>query len=133
MYKVEKTDYGVRFTISGFITKEEMSMWAAEAQELIPGLQGNFGVIADLREMKPLPQDAQELMEETQKMYKKAGMIRSCVVLNNSITTMQFKRIGKKTGVYDWERYIDASIISNWEQVCEAWVLHAKDPDKLEV
>jgi len=34
-------------------------------------------------------------------------MVRSVVILANTITKLQFKRIAQETGIYQWERYID--------------------------
>ncbi len=51
------------------------------------------------------------LMEEGQKEYKERGMTRSVVILDSAIMAMQFKRLAKDTGIYQWERYIDASTI----------------------
>jgi hypothetical protein len=44
-------------------------------------------------------------------------MDRSVVILANSVTTMQFRRIAQETGIYQWERYIDASKVTNWEEI----------------
>jgi hypothetical protein len=43
---------------------------------------------------------------------------------------MQFRIIAKKTGIYQWERYIFSSDNPNWEQMGMDWLLHAIDPDK---
>ncbi len=43
---------------------------------------------------------------------------------------MQFKRIAKETGIYEWERYINASATPNWEQAGADWLTKAADPDK---
>ncbi len=129
MYKIEEKSYGVKLTFGDFINKDEMSMWLQESEKVMPRLPDKFGVFVDMRTLKPLPQDAQEEMEKGQKLYKQTGMVRSVVILNNSITTMQFKRIAKKTGIYEWERYIDASATSNWEEVGINWIVKAEDPD----
>lgn len=57
-------------------------------------------------------------------------MQRSAVVLSNAILTLQFKRIAKETGIYEWERYIDASKNPNWEEIATDWLEKAIDPDK---
>ena len=46
-------------------------------------------------------------MQEGQKLFKNAGMERSVVILSTAMVTMQFKRIAKETGIYEWERYIE--------------------------
>lgn len=52
------------------------------------------------------------------------------MILSDAITTMQFKRIAKETGIYEWERYINASATPNWEQAGADWLTKAADPDK---
>jgi hypothetical protein len=83
-----------------------------------------------MRNLKPLPPDAQASMEEGQKLYKQKGMERSVVILNSASLTMQFKRIAKETGIYEWERYVDASKTADWEKVGLDWVKKGVDPDK---
>ncbi|OPY78544.1 MAG: hypothetical protein A4E64_00817 [Syntrophorhabdus sp. PtaU1.Bin058] len=130
MYKIEKKDYGFFITFSGFVKADEMKQWVAESGKALAGQPKGFGIFADLRELKPLPSDAQQLMEEGQKLYKQKGMVRSVVALNSATMTMQFQRIAKETGIYEWERYVDASRIQNWQQVGVDWIKNGIDPDK---
>lgn len=69
-------------------------------------------------------------MEEGQKLFKQKGMTRSVVILNSPIVTVQFKRIAKETGIYNWERYLDASSTPDWEQKGRRWLTDGIDPDK---
>ena len=130
MYKIEKTDFGVKLTFVGFIKKDEMANWVKESEQLIRSLPSKFGVFVDMRNLKPLPNDAEMEMQKGQKLYKEKGMERSVVILANAITAMQFKRIGQETGIYQWERYIDASKVTNWEEIGIQWLVRAEDPDK---
>jgi hypothetical protein len=129
MYKIEKTHYGIRLTFGDMIKVEEMRQWAEEFKKVVAESPKQFGVFVDMRTLRPLPKDSQEAMEDGQKAAKQAGMQRSVVILSSSLIKMQFTRIGKQTGIYDWERYIDASSEPNWEKVGEAWITDAKDPD----
>jgi hypothetical protein len=69
-------------------------------------------------------------MEKGQKLFKQKGMERSVVILNSAAITMQFKRIAKETGIYSWERYINAAQEPNWEKKGLSWIEKAVDPDK---
>ncbi len=129
MYKIEKKGYGIKITFDGFMTAEEMSQWLAESRKVVPTLGSKFSVFVDMRTLKPLPAEGQTVMQEGQKLYKQSGMQRSAVILNNKVMTMQFQRIAKETGIYEWERYIDASANPNWEQDGENWLTRAVDPD----
>lgn len=129
MYAIGKTGYGYKLTFGEFIQAPEMQKWHDEMISKLPKLPSKFGIVVDMRTLKPLAQDAQEIMIKGQKACKMAGMERSCVVLDNAITTTQFKRLGKESGIYTFERYIDASANIGWEQAAVAWVVKAEDPD----
>jgi hypothetical protein len=80
--------------------------------------------------LKPLNPEAQKMMEEGQKLYKSKGMQRSVVIVESVTISMQFKRIAKQTGIYDWERYISAQESPNWENLGLRWIRNSIDPDK---
>ena len=130
MYKIEKNNYGYKLIFGGFIKKDEMQNWVADSKKSLLNSPASFGVFIDMRDLKPLPEDSQQYMVEGQKLYKAKGMKRSVVILSNSIAKMQFQRLAKETGIYEWERYIDASSSSNWEQIGIDWISKQIDPDK---
>ncbi len=130
MYNIEQRKYGIRLTFGGFIQKDEMDHWVADFIPVVDKQGGKYTVFVDMRTLKPLPPEAQESMEKGQKYALQKGMIRSVVILDNAVTTSQFKRIAKKTGIYEWERYIDATAEPNWEQIGLDWIVKSVDPDK---
>jgi len=130
MYKIEKKNYGVKLTFEGFIQKDAMEQWLIESKKMLPKLSGKFGVFVDMRALKPLPRDAQSIMEQGQMLFKKKGMERSVVILENSVLTMQFRRLAKQSGIAQWERYIDASDKRNWEILGVDWLQRGLDPDQ---
>ncbi len=77
-----------------------------------------------------MPPESQKHMEDGQKLYKEKGMSRSVVILANTTTKMQFKRIAQQTGIYQWERYIDETSNPNWEKAGVDWIQNGIDPDK---
>ena len=130
MYQIEQVDYGYRLKFGDFIQPNEMKNWMNESIEALTNAPDNFGVFIDLRKVKPLPPDSQNYLQEGQKLFKQNGMKRSVVILDKPITKMQFKRIAKETGIYNWERYIDASTDKDWEQKGIDWITKGIDPDK---
>ncbi len=132
MYNIEKTDYGYKITFGGDITTDEMKKWVKESKQVLDTEINKFSVFIDMRELKPIPKDTQTYLEEGQKLYKQKGLERSIIILKETETTTQFKRIGKETGADKWERYIDASSISNWEQIGLDWIIKAVDPEQVE-
>lgn len=129
MYSIEKTNYGYKLVFGDFIKAEEMAKWVEESRSALLSAPDKFGVFIDMRTLKPLMPDAKEKMQEGQKLFKEKGMERSVVILNNPIITLQFKEIGQKSGIYTWERYIDASTTDNWEQAGVNWLVSSTDPD----
>jgi len=129
MYKIEKRSSGFFLTFGGYVKREEMDNWCSDSRGQLNGTSAPFGVIVDMRELKPLPADAQEVMVRGQKLYKEAGMQRSAVILNNAVTTMQFRRLAKESGIDAWERYYDASSEPKWEEKALSWIKSGIDPN----
>ncbi|MCD6380209.1 hypothetical protein J7M07_07180, partial [bacterium] len=132
MYMIEKNNYGYRLCFSGFIEKDEMSEWKKESEEILANQTGKFSVFVDMRELTSLPADSRIEMEEGQKLFKEKGMERSVVILGSAITTSQFKRIAKSSGIYECERYINSESDENWEKMGKDWIIVGIDPDKVE-
>ena len=128
MYKIEKNELGFHLTFSGTMTRAELEIWYEESEYVLAGQQGPFGVIVDMRTLPPLPVDAQEVIVRGQSMYRRHGMQRSCVILQDAITTIQFMRLAKKSGIFAYERYIDSSAHKNWQQEAVSWVKLGVDP-----
>jgi len=129
MYNIDKHTSGFVLTFGGDISAEEIQQWQDESKEALSDASAPFGVIIDMRTLNPLGADAQGIMIAGQKLYKDAGMERSCVVLKNSFTAMQFKRIAQESGIYVFERYIDAVTNQDWSKVAVDWVKNKIDPD----
>lgn len=130
MYKIEKIDFGLKLTFADFVNADEMAQWLKEAQTALLSTKKPFGVIVDMRALKPLKADAQIHMEAGQKLFKEKGMERSAVVLNDLITTMQFQRLARQTGIYQWERYLNTQTTPDWETHAVKWIKDGTDPDK---
>jgi hypothetical protein len=129
MYKIEKTDYGYKLTFGDAISKDEMAKWVEESKTALMSAPAQFGIFVDMRTLQPLSPEVQEVMTQGQKLYKEKGMQRSVVILNDPTVTMQFMRLGKQSGIYQWERYIDASTHSDFEAKGIAWLKDGTDPD----
>jgi hypothetical protein len=128
VYKIDKTDLGFNLTFGGDMTKDEIEKWYMESEQALIGQQSPFGVIIDMRTLAPLPVEAQEIMVRGQSMYRSRGMERSCVILDDAITTIQFMRLARKSGIFKFERYINASEHRDWLARARNWVRHAIAP-----
>lgn len=130
MYSIERQPYGFRLVLGEFIKKEEMSAWVNDSRKALAQAPKGFGVLVDMRTLKPLTPDSKAVMEDGQKLYKGAGMLRSVVILDSALLTMQFKNIAKETGIYQWERYLSTATHPDWEELALAWLTQGTDPDK---
>ena len=128
MYKIEKTDLGFQLNFGGDMTEAELQTWYEESAGVLAEMNLPFGVIIDMRTLAPLPIGAQTVMIKGQAMYRSCGMQRSCVILEDAITTIQFMRLARQSGIFKYERYIDASVQKDWRQVARSWVRDAVAP-----
>lgn len=115
--------------MGGIINQEEMSRLHTDSLEFLDTTEPGFGVLVDMRSLKPLSRPAQEGIDKVQRAYRKAGMSRSVVILSSPVIKRQFEDIAKETGIYKWERYIDASTTPDWEQTGIGWIEKALDPE----
>jgi hypothetical protein len=130
MYGIEKKSFGFKLVFAESIEVDEMKRWVGESKKALAGHIGKFGVLVDMRSLRPLKPEVQAVMVEGQKEFKVKGMERSAVALANSLIALQFKRLAQESGIYAWERYIDCSKDPGWEKTAEEWITKAKDPDK---
>jgi hypothetical protein len=131
MYKIERRPSGYILTFTGLIDSTEMQRWFNDSKDkLAVEASSSFGVIIDMKDLKPLAADARTIMVDGQKLYKTKGMKRSAVILNSAEICKQFKNLALQSGIYSTERYIDASQVKNPVDIAIDWVKDAVDPDK---
>jgi hypothetical protein len=130
MYTLEKASYGFKVTIGGWANHAEAVRILEESRVALKSCEEPFGVLVDIRTLKPLADDVQEVVDETQRLFRECGLRRSAVILASAVMTLQFMRIASETGVYAHERYIDASKFPDWEKVALAWIDNGVDPDR---
>jgi len=128
MYRIEPTDFGFRLTFGGILSVREIRKWYDEFAQAVEQCDGAFLVFVDMRTLIPLRPEAQEHMVNGQRLAREKGMLRSVVILSNPATTTQFRRLGGESGINRFERYVDASIESDWEQIGMDWLLKQIDP-----
>jgi hypothetical protein len=130
MYKIERTKIGFRLTFDGTVTKADMQRWFEESRKALNECKKPFGVVIDMRGLELLPPEVQAEIVDGQRLYRNRGLERSAVILRDPIVTIQFMRLAKKSGVYKYERYFDASSDALWERHADEWVRSGIDPDR---
>lgn len=128
MYLIENKEYGFHLTFGGKILEDEMAAWVEESRLMLTKHRGKFSVFIDMRRLEPIASESQVQMQKGQRMYKQMGMERSVVILESPTLARQFRRIAKQTGILLRERYIDASIEPDWENVGLDWIENEVEP-----
>ena len=131
MYEIEEQSWGYRITFARITSSNELLCWIRESEKILDNKRGEFFVFVDMRTLVPLDKKAQEAMREGQRLYRRKGMLRSVVILSSPVIAAQFRRIGGETNIGQWERYIDASTVADWEKVGMNWLLNAVEPDEV--
>jgi hypothetical protein len=131
MIRIDKLVFGYFLTFTGSISEDEMAVWVEDSRKILASQISQFGVIVDMRNLSPLSNAAQKKMQEGQVLYKEKGLTRSAVIVSQGFIASQFKMIAQQTGIYEWERYIDASSNPQWEKTAMNWVKDGKDCDIL--
>lgn len=129
MLKYELTDYGVHFELGGKVTLEEIQEFSDRFHQFLDQTKGGFCVLADFKGVELISSAGKEIIAECQKNARKNGMLRSVVIVKDTVTKYQFKTLARQTGIYVWERYIDASKHKNWEELAFSWLLDGYDPE----
>lgn len=125
-----KTEYGYRINAPGFLSLAETRAWFEDLKRLVGSSGQPFGLLVDIRSQRANPPEAQAIITEAMAWTKRAGLLRSAVVLDSAVAKIQTTRLAKTSGVYAWERYIDASKDLDWEKRAIDWIVHAIDPDQ---
>jgi hypothetical protein len=130
MYNISRQGFGFQLTFGGKIDLSEINRWHEESRNALVGAPKSFGVLIDMRSLHPgdLAPDAQPVMVDGQQMFRKAGMERSCVILQSATVTMQFQRLAHQSGIDAYERYINAAAHPDWHTQALAWIEKKTDP-----
>jgi hypothetical protein len=128
MYLVEKAPYGFAITIADRVTKDEAVAVLEQSRSLLAEVTGRFGVLVDIRGLRPLDPEVQAVVNATQKLYFDSGLERSAVMLASAVMTLQFRRIAAESGVKQHERYVDGSASYDCEKVALAWITEGLEP-----
>lgn len=128
MYKIERKNYGVKITFSGFVKEEEMLVYKKEFRAMLDQLPEKFGIFSDMREMKPMPPESQKIFNANPELVT-GRLTRSATIVNSALVKIQSKRMVEEWKVSDSKRYIDASKTSNWEEVAVDWIVNGTEPE----
>jgi len=127
MHKIEKTDYGFRITFQGTISLEEMTNWVHESNYALSNVRSGFSCVIDMSIMTTLMPDVKHKLEEGQRSYLVAGMLRSCVLVPSRIVAMQLRNMATASGILKNERYVSVDTQSAYVKAL-AWASLGTEP-----
>lgn len=132
MYRTTKESFGFELTFRGAISPDEMKQWRQEAIRALVGAPGTFGVLIDMRNLRldELDPETREEISDGIQLFKRAGMMRSCIILDSVSTTAQYRRRARGSRTYFYERYINASVDPMWRKKAVGWLEDQIDPDR---
>ena len=130
MYSMERTTYGLFIEVRDTLSKEEAEQWVEDLKAATIDINGEFGAFADLRKVLLLSPESKDAVQAGEVHAREHGLVRSVIILSDEVTALQMKGLARLSGIYEWERYIDASSVENWKEVAVNWVVHAIDPDE---
>jgi hypothetical protein len=130
MYAIESTAYGFRLTFSGNMDVDEFERWLVDASRMLASALAKFGVLIDMRFVGTLPPKCQDTLIRGQRAFRARGLERSAVVASKGYVTTQLKIIALMSGIYEGERYLDATVRPNWESEALAWIVSGRESDQ---
>jgi len=132
MYRTTKESFGFGITFGGALCPDEMKQWRQEAIRALVGAPSSFSVLIDMRNLrgKDLDPETQEEIADGIKLFKRAGMLYSCLILDSVAATAQYKRRARESRGNSHERYINASVDPMWLKKAIAWLERQIDPDR---
>lgn len=129
MFSIKEASYGLDLSFGELVPAEEMARWVVEVTAALYKQKRPFGVLVDLRTLKPLNDEAAEYLQRGEQRFLRAGLERAAVVFDTALVKMQFKRLAKAAGLIEPVRFFDAAK-PGWEERAQAWVVSGKEPEQ---
>lgn len=125
----KETSYGFELKLSGPINSTDEKKFLAESKKILKNVQKDFKVLVDMRDVTFAQNGITSMYFHGPILFRKYGMARSCVILENSDMMDEYKQSSRNCGVYEFERYISAKNNKNWKKQAMDWLLNGIDPD----
>jgi hypothetical protein len=126
-YFIEKTDYGLYVKFSGQLCKYNIKDWFIDIK-LTKGMKKNFGLILDLRGVKPICHDVARMLTYGRAYLHGHGLNRVVIVYDTSATIIELMRLFAELGYDPNEKHISSTMNTNWKEIAEKWVRDGIEP-----
>jgi thioesterase domain-containing protein len=126
MYEIERTEYGIRITISGQFGEGKATEFIRNVRTHVRQRDGSFCVLADLREMETFPPEVGEQMAELMEFCNANGMERSADIVETATTSLQMEQLVAQAGIDEY--VIDATTVEEAESQALDWIEDGMPP-----
>jgi hypothetical protein len=127
-YFIEKTDYGLYIKFSGQLCKYSIKDWFIDIK-LTKGAKKNFGLILDLRGVKPICHDTARILTYGRAYLHGHGLNRVVIVYDTSATIIELMRLFVELGCDpNSEKHISSTMNSNWQEQAVNWIKYGIEP-----
>lgn len=120
MYKLEKTNFGIKMTVRGFLSEEEAKNWSRDAIKMLDDMPEQFNVLIDMRGFKVGSKVHVKAGIEIENEFIRRGLQKSAVVFDSIFTLYQSKSMAKETGLE--EKYFDITKDPDSESKAIKWI-----------
>lgn len=130
LYRIDRTDYGVKVTAGGVNPAEEIACYLVDIKKMADSITGRFCIYYDLRSISPFDEKGKAQARKSNDFIKAYNVIRTVSVTSNPAAKTQLQQLTYESSLEDRKRYIDASSNPDWELDALGWILHGIDPEK---
>ena len=129
VYEIKRTAYGLHIIMGGIYEKDEIRKYTKEKGELAATIKAPFSILVDLRTAMPPDGEDAELLKQSHREMMHLDLQRMAVVVHSPVLKGNARQVLFDSGVSKYTRVIDASRLSNWEELALGWVVTAIEPD----
>jgi len=131
MYAIGPLPCGFQIVFAGEVTTRELLAWLEDVRRHIVAPPKNFGLLLDLRSLAPLSPSATRVLAKGLRLCQERGLGRTAVVVLSRSTQLEFTRLAKESGIYQWERYLSVEDTPDWHGRGVAWISQGIDPSQV--
>lgn len=128
-YVIEKTDYGMYVKFTGRLCKYDVKDWFAEVRPFVKDMRKGFGLVLDLRKVKPICHDTARMLTYGRAYLHGHGLNRLAIIYDTSATIIELMKLFTELS-HDpsAEKHISSTMNSDWADQAIAWVQYGIEP-----
>jgi hypothetical protein len=128
MTSIEDSSWGVRASIAGAPTRQDLSKMLDDLRRALPATRPFFGVILDMSAAGAVNPELRDLFLHAIKFLTSRGMVRLAAGVPGGLLASQLKRLCAEAGIDQGLRCLDAKD-PLWKQVAEQWAVSGREPE----